>query len=192
MSASWLFVMDTLQRAVAQGSNLAANQVVWKWQNAGARPQDYIVISVGALQTMGQDWVETNTDLARPNGQEVQALVRGVREMPFEIEAFTTATADPNAAIFLAEQVRTSLLLPSIRSMLDLAEVSPFDPGPVQYVPEVVAVRFRGRATCTVRCYVPAPVVVEYVGYIAHVNGTVTAKRTPDDPSPIVRGFSAP
>lgn len=189
---SWDYVMDVLQRGVAQGTGLPPERVVWKWQNAGAPPHDYVVISVGALQTIGQDWLEMNTDLSRPNGQEIQALVRGVREMPFEIEAFTASTANKMAAIFLAEQARTSFLLPSIRSMLDTAQVSPFDPGPVQYAPDVVAVGFRGRATCTVRCYVPAPLVVEYLGYIAHVNGTVTAKRTPDDPSPIVKPFSAP
>ena len=52
--------------------------------------------------------------------------------------------------------------------------IVPFDPGPVNYVPDVVAIGFRGRAVCDVRCRMAARVIEEYTTYINSVAGTAT------------------
>lgn len=105
--------------------------------------------------------------------QEIKAVVRGVRETSIELQCFSAATASADEALFMAEQIRTGLLLPSVRSGLAAVGVSPFDPGPANYAPAVVNVGFRGRATCSIRCYVPAQALAEYYGFIQTVNGKI-------------------
>lgn len=122
--------------------------------------------------------------------QELSVKVQGVREAVFEITCFTDSTADDNDASILAEKTRTSLLLPSIRSLLQAASVGVFDPGPVQYIPQVVAVKFRGRAVVAIRCYVPAQSVIEYMTYIQTVNGQVSVSGASPNGFPIVKPFT--
>lgn len=106
--------------------------------------------------------------------QEIIAQVSGMREVTLELTCFTDATATEADASILAETTSTSMLLPSIRTGLQAANIGLFDPGPVSYVPQVVAVKFRGRAVVPLRCYVPAQSVIEYITYIQTVSGTLS------------------
>ncbi len=106
--------------------------------------------------------------------QELRAHIEGFREVSWELQFFTKHTADNFDANTLAENTRTSLLFNSVRDILRAQQVSPFDPGPVNYLPEVVGTNFRGRATCSVRCYIPAQALFQYYGTIKTVNGSTT------------------
>lgn len=168
--------LDAIQAAIVSASGLSAGKVIWGFQNADQPELNYVSLSLSQLMTLGIDSVMTDYDGGRDAGAEIGLTVSGVREVGLEVSVFTAALAEAADALWLAEKIRTSLVLPSIRSALATVAVVPFDPGPVQYIPEVVSVGFRGRAIMTIRCYMPAPVVVEYIGYIAEVQGTKTVK----------------
>jgi hypothetical protein len=132
----------------------------------------------------------TVTWLYKGMNQELQSTVRGVREVVFQLQFFSETTSDPNDASILGENTKTALLLNSVRDILTVVGISPFDPGDVQYVPEVTGTTFRGRAMCDIRCYAPAQDVAEWYGYITSVNGTATYV-DPVTGSPVVIPFNA-
>lgn len=170
---SWEDIEDAMQEAVVKASMLASSQVTWSYQNRNEPALDHVVITFGGERVLGIDRIATTQNLSRPNGQEIKQEIRGVREVPFEIECFTAATSGSTAARRLATLIATRFRLPDIRYPLRKVGVSPFDAGPVKYIPDIPTVTFRGRATCTIRCYVPVQDCYEYTGYIARVLGTV-------------------
>lgn len=186
---SWQDAMNAIQSAFAAAAQLDPTAVVWAWQNIPQPATPYVKLSMPSITTKGIDWLSRTVDLTRPAGQEVKAQAVGNREVPIEMQVFTDSVADGVAAPFLAEQIKTGLLLPNIRSILTAVGISPFDPGPVQNVPMIVAANFRGRATCTIRCYMPAQALAEYYGYIETVNGTITSTGGASE-TPYVQPFS--
>lgn len=170
---SWVDVENALQFAVARASGYTTDRVFWSYQNVNEPELDHIKIHLGGEKVVGIDRLHITQDLARPNGQEIKQEVQGVREVPFEIECFTADTLGDLAARRVLELTRTKLRLPDVRSRLRKAGVAPFDLGDVSYVPDIPSADFRGRAVCTVRCYVPVSDCIEYVGYIARVRGTI-------------------
>jgi len=173
---SWNDVADAIQAAVARASGLDAGQVVWKDQDRGQPLTDYVALRLGGGITLGVDYIQTSTDLTRAPGQEVELKVRGRREVPLEVECFTSESVSGRAgsALELCSRIMAGLTLPSVRAILAAQDVSPFDPGTPNWIPDVPSTRFRGRAVATVRCYMPPPTVVEYAGFIERVSGTVT------------------
>jgi hypothetical protein len=169
---SWVDVENAMQAAVVAASRLNADKVTWSYQNVNEPALDHVVINFGGAIGIGQDWIKNDQDLSRPQGQEIQQRVRGVREVPFEIECFTTTTSGGAAARQLAEVIRSRFRLSTVRSPLIAVGLSPFDTsGAVNWIPDIPTVNFRGRATCTIRCYVPVEDCDEYVGYISRVTG---------------------
>lgn len=174
---SWQAIEDAIQVAIAAAAGVPSDRVIWEYQNSNQPLLDYIAIALGGvLAEVGQDGLETSTDLARPAGQEIAIDVIGVREAQLQVVAFSTATVGDGAARAIAEKVRTSLRLPSIRDALAAVGVSVFDHGSVSYVPEIVAIGFRGRSTLDMRCYLLAPTAREYLGYIASAGGVLSTK----------------
>jgi hypothetical protein len=173
---SWDDVGDAIQAAIVRASGLGAGQVIWKGQNRSQLATDYVTLQLGGPITLGIDYIQTSTDLSRPAGQEIELRARGRREYPLEVECFTTQaiSARSNSALELCSRLLLALTLPSVRAILTAQDVSPFDPGTPQWIPDVPSTRFRGRAVATVRCYMPPPTAVEYVGYIERMSGTVT------------------
>jgi len=171
----WTEIHNATQAAIVLASGLPSGKVLWKFQNANAPLQPYIAMKFTPSKTVGQDYKRYDLDLARPLGTEYKVSIAGTREVTLEIEAFTDSTADSSDALSLLEQVKSAFLLDGVMAALDAVELSVFDPGPVNYLPDVPTVNFRGRAVCSVRCYVPAIRAVEYAGYIATVTGKVTA-----------------
>jgi hypothetical protein len=101
--------------------------------------------------------------------------VGGVREVPLQIEVWSSAlveTANKATALSILDAIVTKLRLPLARTALANVGVTPFDPGPANWLPSIVAVGFRGRANCDVRCRMPARVLQEFTDYIAEVQGT--------------------
>lgn len=173
---AWTDLRDAMHAAIVKASGLATGKVIWKFQNAAQPAMDYIAMTVSPASNPGQDGLVSSTDLMRPAGQEIKLAVRGFREVTLELEVFTATIADSSDAMALAEKIRSALRLPSVRDVLAAVGASPFDIGPTQYLPEIVAVGFRGRATLPIRCFVPAQDAADFTGYIASVHGTLTAK----------------
>lgn len=168
---SWEDIENAMQQSVVDASGLATDRVYWSYQNRGEEEGDFAVITFGDSMTSGMDWLSSKTDLSRPNGYEILRQVSGTREVNFRVECFTTDTSGDGSARRLADIIRTKFRLESIRTRIRRANVSPFDSGPVQYVPDIVNAKFRGRAFVNIRCYVPVVDCFEYVGYIARVRG---------------------
>lgn len=170
---SWTDVRDAIQAAVAQASGLPAASVIWQFQNADEPPLDYISLTFGNIKSLGQDFIQTTYN-GGGTGVDITQTVYGTRELALEIACFSASTADQNDASARCELIKSSLSLPSLRTLLAAQGVAPFDPGDVQYVPTIVGTGFRGRATMTVRCYLPAQTVQELTTYIATINGTAS------------------
>jgi len=170
---SWADIEDATHKAICLASGYGSDQVIWSFQNKNAPTLDYIVLTFGGEIAVGQDWVRITQDLNRPAGQEIKLDIRGVREVPLQIEVFTSDVYGNDAARRVAEMVRTKLRLDGVRHGLRKAGLSPFDSDAVQWVPDIPTARFRGRAMTTVRCYVPVMDCYEYVGYIARVSGRI-------------------
>lgn len=170
---SWVAIEDAMHSAVVAASGLAASKVYWSYQDRSEDEGDFVVISFGGEIPVGQDWIHRTTNLLRPNGQEILEQVQGVREVPFQIECYTDAVLGENSARRRAELIRSSFRLSSVRGRMRKAKISPFDSEMVSYVPDILTVKFRGRATVTIRCYVPVIDVYDYVGYIARVRGVI-------------------
>jgi hypothetical protein len=170
---SWEDIENATHKAIQLASGFTADQVVWSFQDYNAPTLDYAVITFGGEVAIGQDWVRITQDLTRPAGQEVKLDIRGIREVPLQIEVFTSDVYGNASARRVAEQIRTKLRLDGIRAGLRKAGLSPFDSDPVQWVPDVPNANFRGRAVVTIRCYVPVMDCYEYVGYIASIRGHI-------------------
>lgn len=171
---SWEDIEEAMQAAVVDASQLAADKVYWSYQDYNEEDGDYVVITFGGAQTVGQDFIRRTFDASRPNGQELREDVMGTREVPFQIEVFTSEIYGETAARQRAERIRTAMRLSGIRQRLRRVNVSPFDPGPVSWVPDILAAEFRGRAVTTIRCYVPVLDCFSYVGYISRLKVRVT------------------
>lgn len=172
---SWEDVENAMQRAVCLASGYSSNRVFWSYQNVNEPSLDHMLITFGGEMGIGQDRIANSQDLSRPAGQEMKQEVRGVREVPFIIECFTTTVFGNVAARRILELTRTNLQLKDIRYMLRRVKLTPFDvTGVVNWIPDIPSVGFRGRARVEIRCYVPVTDCASYVGYIANVNGRAT------------------
>lgn len=170
----WTEIHDAVQEAIRLASGLSTDRVIWQYQNANAPPQSYVAMRFSVARTIGYDYKAYDYDGSRPLGQEVRVTVKGTREVVLEIECFTSSTADSSSALALAETIKSSLLLDAVRDKMAEVDLTPFDPGDVNYVPDVPNINFRGRATLSVRCYVPATEVSEFVSYIDNISGEIT------------------
>lgn len=170
---TWEDVEYAVQRAIVRASGYATEQVVWAFQDMDEPTLDHISLSLGGEMAVGIDRLHISENLSRPNGQEIRQEVQGTREVPLTVEVFTSSVIGELAARRVAELIRARLRLPDVRSIFRRAGVSPFDPGPVDWIPDIPNASFRGRARMIIRCYVPVMGADEYVGYIARVRGTI-------------------
>jgi hypothetical protein len=170
---SWVDIEDATHKAICLASGYSSDQVVWSFQNYNAPTLDYVLLTFGGEMAIGQDWIRITQDLTRPAGQEMKLDVRGIREVPLQIEVFTSDIYGNDSARRVAEQIRTKLRLDGVRGGLRRAGLSPFDSDMVQWIPDIPTANFRGRALVTIRCYVPVMDCYEYVGYIARIRGHI-------------------
>jgi hypothetical protein len=192
--ATWKQIREAIQAAIVTASGLNADRVIWAHPDANAPGLGYITMHLGLSSVVGQDGIRATTDLGRAAGSEIALDVLGTREVTLEIQVFraTTVSAGGSAvdALETAEAIRTSFTLPSVRDALGAVGFTPFDPMDINYLPDIPSVNFIGRATFDTRCYMPAPAIVEYVGYIASIEGTLTT--TGGVQSPDVRVLDLP
>lgn len=184
MALTWDDIGNAIVAAVARAGNLPDGHVIWKHQNYNAPAHRYVTLSLPSVLEIGQDFIRRKTDLSRPRGQEVELAVRGTREAALELELFTDANVagDSNAALAQMISLTASLKLPSVHAILSSYAISAFDVGRINWIPDIPGAVFRGRAVCTVRCYMPLPTVAEYAGFIERVIGKFTAYGSISDP----------
>ena len=173
MGHQWEDIEDAIQRVIVRSSGLDADKVTWSYQSVNEPANDHITLNFGGLRAIGVDIIRNDQDLSRSTGQEIGQSIKGLREMNLEIECFSSATNNETAAKYIAELIRTNLRLETNIYDLRKVQVAMFDTsGVINWIPDIPSVKFRGRAALTVRCYLPAPTVVEYVGYISRIRGT--------------------
>lgn len=186
---TWQEISTTIRSVIATASGLTT---IWRFQNANQPALDYLDIALGSAATQWVDWVDESYDESRPSGQQIVLTVGGLREVPLKLQAWSAAVVDEVAkatALSILDAVVTRLRLPRARDALAAVGVTPFDPGPVLWVPPVVSAGFRGRATCDVRCRMPARALEEYADWIAHIEGSVQVL---DGDGEVIVPFEAP
>lgn len=162
-----------MQSAIATASGLTT---IWRHQDGPAPALDYVDLSLGAAATVGVDFVDERYDSGQPSGQQIVLTVGGVREVALQIQVWSAAKVEEVAkatALSILDGIVTKLRLPTAREALRAVGVTPFDPGPTNWLPTIVQVGFRGRATCDVRCRMPARALQEYADFIANIHGTL-------------------
>lgn len=185
---SWQDVQDACQAAIVEASGLRPERVQWGFQNADAPSLDYAALSIGRIKNHGIDYVRSAPPAAgAPVGADKQLTVGGTRVFPLQVSVFTVSTADGNAAVFVADRIKSCLVLPRVRNILTALGISPFDAQDVVYAPDVVGIGFRGRAVLTILCAVPPQFYVDYGTYIARVIGGITTT-DPDETTPYDTG----
>lgn len=105
-------------------------------------------------------------------GGEVAITVGGVRNVALQIEVWSSSLIDQVAqptALSTCDAIVTRLRLPLARQALAAVGVAPWAPGPTQWIPSIVSIGFRGRATCDYMCRMPARALQEFAAYIASV-----------------------
>lgn len=175
MANQWQDIEDAIHGAMVKATGYSATQVIWKYQNRNIPTGDYATINLGDVIQVGSDLVRYTQDLTRPNGQEIKQSITGLRRVSLDLEIFSDSPIGNTCARAIMEKARSSLRLPSIKYGLRNGGIAPFDLGTVGYIYDIPTVNFRGRAVCSIGCYITMPEVVEYCGYIARVRGNLTA-----------------
>jgi hypothetical protein len=174
VSIDWVAIENAIHAWVTTASGLAGNQVIWTNQN-GIRPGQsppaeapFITLQLGSPQVEGQSFLQTKTDLTRSAGQEIELQANALQRLTCSVQAFGSSTTGNNSAGALLSQVETKLRLPSLRSALNAAGLSPFNVGPIKDITQLFATAYESRAVLNVLFYVQEQ-ASEFTGYIESV-----------------------
>lgn len=172
MAANWVTIEDALRVWVKSATGYADSAVIWAEQT-GARPSGSIItLRLGELLPIGAyDELTSNTDLLRPAGTEVELKVEGMREFAVSLQAFGASTTGNSTGRAVLAKCQAALTLPSVRTALAAAGITPFDIGAVQNISALSHTKFEGRAILEVRFYVRDS-ISEFTGYIETVEKT--------------------
>jgi hypothetical protein len=130
--------------------------------------QVFVTMMVGPSTPIGVDGLTTTFDATRDLGEEIEVSTNATREFRLYLQAFGGTPMGNRSALAVLQKARERLSLPGVRSLMTDEGISPFAPGPVQYVPSIEGTKFESRATMEIRCYVRAD-EQEYTGYITRV-----------------------
>lgn len=157
---------------VKAATGYSDSAVIWAEQSGSCPLPAFITLRLGELLALGAfDELVTETDLLRPAGTEVELRAEGLREFAVSVQAFGPSTTGNATGRAVLAKCQTALMLPSVRTALAAAGITPFDIGPVQNVTALVHTKFEGRAILEVRFYVRDS-ISEYTGYIETVEKT--------------------
>ncbi len=163
-------IEDAIRAWVLAGTEFDEGQVIFT-QQTGARPLTgaFATIRIGGSTPVGAwDEVTQTTDLNRDAGEEIEMRVEALRELPVSVQFFGPTVVGNAAPRELAERTQLALGLPSVRTTLDAAGLSPFDVGTVKEVTMLNGTKFEGRALLECRFYV-CRTLSEFAGYIETV-----------------------
>jgi hypothetical protein len=173
---TWKQVQDALRTAISVAGGLPT---IWRDQDANQPGADYVGLSLGRVATVDVDWVDERYD---DEAGQIALTLAGTREVMLQIEVWSTRTVEKVAeetARATCDKIVSKLRLPLARNAFKAVGVVPFDPGPTNWVPSVVAAGFRGRAQCDVRCRMPARAYKEYANWIEGIAGYATIMGLP-------------
>ena len=170
--ADWVAIENALALWVRTASGYSTGQVIWAEQSpTGTRPVGpMIALRLGDITDVtGLDELQSNTDLLRPAGQEIELRAKGFKKFTLSLQAFGGGTTGATTGRAVLGALQTSLSLPSYRDALGAVNVAPLDYGTVQNVTAVDHTKFESRAVCDFQFYM----LDEYsdlTGYIATVD----------------------
>src|SRR6185295_9743825 len=104
-------------------------------------------------------------------GSEIEQRVNGLRSFTCSVQILTSPTVGDSTARALLEKCQLGLALPSIRSALADAGITPYDVGPVQNISALKDAKFEGRALLDVGFYTRLS-VSDFTTYIETVEAT--------------------
>lgn len=161
---------DAIREWVMAGAGLDSDHVLWAEQT-GARKLDgaaWASVRLGAETPVAAfDEVSQTTDASRDPGTEIELRVEGLRSLAVSVQFFGPATVGTSTPRALAIRAQLALALPSVRTALADAGLTPYDNGQVTNVTALKGTAFEGRGLLALRFYVRRT-VSEYTGYIAH------------------------
>lgn len=161
---------DALRAWVMAGSGLAAGQVIFQ-QQTGRRPDGaFATVRVGGSRQVGAfDEVQNLTDIGRDPGSEIELRVTGIRELPVTVQFFSAASVGDVTPTETAARTQLALSLPSVRTALAAAGLTPFDAGSINNIAALLGTKFEARAVLETRFY-SIRTLSEFAGYIDTVN----------------------
>ena len=137
MTIAWATIEDAIVAWVVAGSGIAAGKVIWADQN-GERPDaPYIDVRLD-IDSVGQDWLDTDDAAAPSPGAEIDMFSRGVRRLTITLRCFggpAIGTVSPRARL---DGVRSSRRLPSNVDALRVAGVGVASFSPIQSIGEAL------------------------------------------------------
>ena len=180
MTLDYDALQDAIVDAVATGTGLDSDQVVWAYDayQGGERPvgERFVTLMLGPSVSLGIPGYTTDIDLTRALGSEVELKSTVVQRFRLYLQCFGGTPIGSTSAFATLERFRNRLGLPSVRDKFTDAGVSPFDPGSVQHIPFIEGTKFESRATLEVQCYIDAS-ESEFCGFISRVIATGTFYR---------------
>jgi hypothetical protein len=156
MALSW----ESLQLAARAWvvAALPGVTVIWARQDGKKPARPFVTLRFGDLVAVG------STDERRtayvpdssPGADDRHLLttVVGLRSVSLTLQASTAGTLGTSTAKGLLSQAQTALALPSLRTALRTAGLSPYDRGTVREISTVLDADFEGRAQLVVSFYV--------------------------------------
>ena len=188
----WTEIHNATQAAIMSASGLDSQHVIWKYGNGNQPTDPYVALSFTISKTVGRDFLVTKTIPSNPVETRIRQRLHGTREVGLQIEAFNgNLYAVTGDAMDLAERTKAALSMPNVMAQLAAVELSTFDPGDIQNIPAVENAKFRGRALCMVRCYVPAPLLETFTTFVEKFRMKATILGGHDG-DPVVRAFASP
>lgn len=177
---------DALRQWVLISSGLAASNVYFSDQDVKRAPGPYVTLRPGSLMPRGVDALERDFDANRV-GQEIQTTIVGEREFMLLVAVWNapTTSRDGLSAMALAEQIRTSLRLPSIRRRINRGGVGVLNTSTIRNLSVELGSAFEGRANFEVRSIVHST-VFEFVTWIERVSGIISIENQ-DTPFDLVK-----
>lgn len=164
--AQFQVVEDAIRQWVKAATGYDDNHVIWAYQS-GPRPDGaFALIQMGDFLPLGAfDETVDEYDAFGDPGEEIISTVTGLRQFDVTVQVFTPEVTTGAAGRAKLAKCQTALGLSSVRGALDNAGITPFNIGPVQWVPPLNNNAFEGRALLVVSFYT-LDVLTEFNTYI--------------------------
>lgn len=132
-------------------SSRLAMSTFWRDQPEEYRPDDYVLLSLGAMQRIGQDGIRYVHDPERPAGEDMVPTVVGQREFSLTVEVHAWSQELDQTAENPLMRLELALQLPSFQQLCLDANLGLIGTGPILQADEVVDERVQSRATMDIR-----------------------------------------
>lgn len=143
--------VDTGEALRAWISTRLSMPTFWRDQPEGYRPDDYVLLAIGAMQRIGQDGIRYVHDPAAPAGADMVPTVVGQREFTVTVEAHAWSQELDQTAENPLSRLELALQLPSFQQLCIDSNLGLIGTGPILQADEIVDERVQSRATIDIR-----------------------------------------